>query len=340
MLDSITLNLIIHCGATVLFLVLAVLLIRREKRRMINGFLLELSLYHGVLALMYIAFVLSSSVGLAVGYTVNYLIMASLIGATLTLLIDGILVIRREGLSLTHVQPVAWSVISFLGSYAWYVYCFSGISGSDMQVTLLVFMMNLVLYVPLALGGFWLYSIVYRHMKKPLDCPYVVVLGCSIRKDGTVTPLLRGRLDAAIRWYEQGGRKAKFIVSGGQGKNEVTSEAEAMKKYLLSQNIPEESIIEENRSTNTRENLLFSVKLMEQENSQFMIATSDYHVLRAVLLARELGMNAQGIGGKTARYYVPAASLREYLALVMRHKPVMVLYLMYVILVSIVSMLL
>ena len=337
-MDALTINLILHCAGTVLFLTLAILLIHQEKRRMINGFLLELSLYHGVLAMMYAGFATSSTVGLVVGYTVNYLIMFSLIGATLTLLIDGVLVIRREGLSLTHVQPIAWSVVSFLGCCAWYVYCFTGISGSEMQVTLLVFMMNLVLYVPLALGGFWLYSVAYRYMKKPMDCPYVVVLGCAIRKDGTVTPLLRGRLDAAIRWYEQGGKKAKFIVSGGQGKHEVTSEAEAMKKYLLSQNIPEEDIIEENRSTNTRENLQFSVKLMESEHSKFMIATSDYHVLRAVLLARELGMDAQGIGGKTAKYYVPAASLREYLALVMRHKPVMVLYLMYVIMVSIGSM--
>lgn len=61
-------------------------------------------------------------------------------------------------------------------------------------------------------------------------------------------------------------------------------------------------------------------------------------MLRAVLLARELKMDAQGIGGKTALYYVPAASLREYLALVMRHKPMIVVYLVYVIGVTIASM--
>ncbi len=168
----------------------------------------------------------------------------------------------------------------------------------------------------------------------------MIVLGCGIRKDGTVTPLLKGRLDAAIRWYEQGGRQARFIVSGGQGKNEVTSEAAAMKQYLLSQGIPEDKIIEENRSTTTRENLLFSKAVMEKEGrgTQCIIATSDYHVLRAVLLARELKIDAQGIGGKTALYYVPAASLREYLALVMRHKPMIVVYLVYVIGVTIASM--
>ncbi len=340
-MDNLSLNLLIHALASFLCLVLAQFLIHKEPRRMINGFLLELALYHGAFAVLYIGFLIApETVGMTIGMIFVFFILFSLLGTSLLLMVDGILVLKREGFSLTHLQPIVWSLFILAGDYAWYLNCFSGVSGSVMEVTLQVFMMNIVLYVPLALGGFVLYSFTYRRLKKPTDCPYVIVLGCGIRKDGTVTPLLKGRLDAAIRWYEQGGRQARFIVSGGQGKNEVTSEAAAMKQYLLSQGIPEDKIIEENRSTTTRENLLFSKAIMEKEGrrTQCIIATSDYHVLRAVLLARELKIDAQGIGGKTALYYVPAASLREYLALVMRHKPMIVVYLVYVIGVTIASM--
>ena len=49
---------------------------------------------------------------------------------------------------------------------------------------------------------------------------------------------------------------------------------------------------------------------------QGLIVTSDYHVLRAAILARRLGLPAQAAGARTARYYWPSAMLREFIALV------------------------
>lgn len=268
-MDNLSLNLLIHALATLLCLILAQVLIHKEPRRMINGFLLELALYHGAFVVLYIGFLIApETVGMVIGLIFNFFILFSLLGTSLLLMVDGVLVLKREGFSLTHLQPIVWSLFILAGDYAWYLNCFSGYSGSLTEVALQVFMMNIVLYVPLALGGFVLYSFTYRRLKKPTNCPYVIVLGCSIRKDGTVTPLLKGRLDAAIRWYEQGNKQARFIVSGGQGKNEVISEAASMKQYLLSQGIPEKVIIEENHSTNTRENLLFSNAIMEKEGKE------------------------------------------------------------------------
>ena len=85
---------------------------------------------------------------------------------------------------------------------------------------------------------------------RPLfDKDYLIILGCGIRKDGTLTPILKGRVDAAIRFereqFADTGRHAKLVPSGGQGSDEVISESEAMKRYLLEQGYPEEQIRQE-----------------------------------------------------------------------------------------------
>jgi uncharacterized SAM-binding protein YcdF (DUF218 family) len=51
-----------------------------------------------------------------------------------------------------------------------------------------------------------------------------------------------------------------------------------------------------------------------------LVVTSDYHVLRAAMLARSLGTGAQVVGARTARYYVPSAFLREFVAVVVAHR--------------------
>ena len=84
-----------------------------------------------------------------------------------------------------------------------------------------------------------------RYVPEP-DQDWLIVLGCGLKKDGTPTPLLRGRLDLALSFYrdqlEKTGKKARFVVSGGQGPDEVCSEAAAMRDYLLSQGVAEEDL--------------------------------------------------------------------------------------------------
>lgn len=51
-----------------------------------------------------------------------------------------------------------------------------------------------------------------------------------------------------------------------------------------------------------------------------MIVTSDYHAMRAATLARRLGIRADAVGARTARYYWPSAVLREFVAMLAQHK--------------------
>ena len=91
---------------------------------------------------------------------------------------------------------------------------------------------------------------------KPSENATVVVLGC--RAYGSrPSIMLASRLDAAYEYLTEH-PDAICIVSGGQGPDESMPEAECMYLYLTEKGIAPERIYQENRSTSTRENLLFS----------------------------------------------------------------------------------
>ncbi len=121
-------------------------------------------------------------------------------------------------------------------------------------------------------------------------------------------------MDAAIRFeraqFAANGKHAKFVPSGGQGSDEVISESEAMKRYLLEQGYPEEQIIKEDKSVNTDQNICFSrEKIMadaaDPETVRAGVATTNYHIFRAYILAAKYRLDAQGITAKTKWYFYP-----------------------------------
>lgn len=146
----------------------------------------------------------------------------------------------------------------------------------------------------------------------------VIVLGCGIWPDGRPTLALKLRLDKAIEYYDEN-PQVNIIVSGGQGPNEPYPEAFAMKEYLLSYGIPEEKILEEDKSTSTRENFEFSGRLMNIQNDKIkkiVFITNDFHVFRARILARRFGFEAYAIAAPTPRVIIINSYLREFFAFV------------------------
>ena len=109
------------------------------------------------------------------------------------------------------------------------------------------------------------------------------------------------------------GKDLVFIPSGGKGDNETISEAQAMKNYLLNQGIKEENILLEGRSANTDENIKFSNQMIRQKDASIAFCTTNYHVLRAGLIATEQGLKLEGIGSKTKTYFWINAFIREFI---------------------------
>ena len=149
------------------------------------------------------------------------------------------------------------------------------------------------------------------HAKAQQDLPYIVVLGAQMKKNGPCVALAR-RLDAAADYLEDNPGTV-CIVSGGKGSNEPVSEAQGMYEYLVKKGISPMRIIQEDRSRNTYENLEYSRKLIPEEITDVGIVTSNFHVYRAVQLAKMHGFSeCEGIGAGSGMYFLPNNMLREF----------------------------
>lgn len=140
----------------------------------------------------------------------------------------------------------------------------------------------------------------------------MIILGAKVNRDG-VSKTLKLRLDKAIEYYNKD-KDINIIVSGGQGKDEVMTEALAMKNYLLENGVDEKNIILENKATTTLENIIFSKEIMEDLNlgNRALIITSDYHLFRGRFIASILGIDNEGlcsISSLSSRMYY---MIREY----------------------------
>ncbi|MBR5751673.1 MAG: YdcF family protein [Clostridia bacterium] len=163
-----------------------------------------------------------------------------------------------------------------------------------------------------------------RHKPRP-DKDVIIILGCRFRQDGTLPPLLRGRVDRALQFFrgqqETSGKNAVFIPSGGRGEDEPMPEAEAMRRYLIANGVPDEAIYPEDRSRNTYQNMAFSKQIADEvaPNGSVLFVTTNYHVFRSGICAARAGLAAEGTGGKTAWWYWPNAFMREVAGLMAGH---------------------
>lgn len=170
-----------------------------------------------------------------------------------------------------------------------------------------------------AFVGFMLYSILYLFIPKKKHYDFIIIHGAGLLDGEKVTPLLKRRIDKAVEAYHKSKNpRIKIISSGGQGGDEKISEAQAICNYLLEEtDVPREAILLEEDSTTTYENLLFSKEMGERlvTSPRFLFVTNDYHVFRTSTYARRIGMKGDGLGCRTAAYYIPSAFIREYIAL-------------------------
>ena len=139
----------------------------------------------------------------------------------------------------------------------------------------------------------------------------VIVLGAGIRGEA-VTPILANRLDRAIEYHRKN-PNAIIIVCGGQGRGRIT-EALAMTRYLAARGVSAEKIIQEDRSRTTFQNLSFAKNILTEhfpEGFTSVIITNDFHMYRAMRIARELGMPSRRMGAATTWYIIPINFFRE-----------------------------
>ena len=162
------------------------------------------------------------------------------------------------------------------------------------------------------------YAIVSKSdLKDTNKSDFIIVLGAAL--NGKVPSYtLSKRLETALMLINQN-KNARIILSGGQGPGEDITEAEGMKRYLVSKGVNEENIIKEEKATNTYENILFSSEIIRgfnMDNPSITVVTSNFHMYRTMYICKKLNLKATGYASPILRISVPLMYFREFFAVV------------------------
>ena len=239
---------------------------------------------------------------------------------------NGILMMKREGRSLANMLSLLLGLVIGFGEISTFLFLWwvldSGGSGrlvSTLEHTALInyLISGTVIYGSVSFLMFMLYSVFLMIIPRRKDFDYIIIHGAGLLDGDRVSKLLQDRIDKAIDVYMSDPSPTIMIPSGGKGGDETISEAEAMSRYMLDKGIPEYSIIKEDQSKTTMENLENCKKLIDgMEGRKYTtLVTSNYHVYRALRYCRKIGLDCTGIGSHVAFYYWPSALIREFVAI-------------------------
>lgn len=146
--------------------------------------------------------------------------------------------------------------------------------------------------------------------KKPAQA--IIVLGAQVQPDGAPSVQLERRLVAALSAYQA--NPVPIVVCGAQGTNEPATEASVMRDWLIRRGVPAADISIEETSFNTKQNIANAIAMLPEGTRDVLIVTSDYHLARAMQVARDAGLEPSGIGSPIKQEYWIKNHARETLA--------------------------
>lgn len=135
-------------------------------------------------------------------------------------------------------------------------------------------------------------------IEKLTEADAVLVLGAQVKPDGSLSKMLKERLDTGIEIYKAG-LTDRMIMSGDHGRKDY-DEVNAMKDYAIEQGVPSECIFMDHAGFSTYDSMYRAKAVFEAEN--IIVVTQKYHLYRALFDAQALGIEAKGITCDTAVY--------------------------------------
>lgn len=131
---------------------------------------------------------------------------------------------------------------------------------------------------------------------KDVDC--IIVLGCLVRDDGTLSAMLRDRLIIGIELYNNEAAP-KILMSGDHGTTSY-DEVNAMKQYAINHGVPSEDIFMDHAGFSTYETIYRAKEVFDAD--KVIIVTQEYHLYRALYIAKQLGLEAHGVSADINTY--------------------------------------
>ena len=318
---------LVYCGIALFFWIVLIFTFHKDRSRYRNCYILFLAIVFTIAALTFLAGEHQKKAIIAL----MIITLLILLAVPFFLITNGILMYEREGHSLSNLLSLILGIVVAVVELATFVGAlipeFAGPEWRDNSPLfrlsgISMFISMTVLYISMAFVIFMIYCVFLQLIPRKRDFDYVIIHGAGLLRGREVSKLLADRIDKAIEVYHKDPTPPILIPSGGKGDDEEISEAEAMEKYLIEHGIPKENIIKEDKSMTTRENLLFSKKIIcERGGSPYVaLVTSNYHVYRALSLCESIDLACTGIGAHVALYYWPSALIREFAAIMSSKK--------------------
>ncbi|TGE33463.1 hypothetical protein E4K68_07930 [Desulfosporosinus sp. Sb-LF] len=126
----------------------------------------------------------------------------------------------------------------------------------------------------------------------------ILVLGAYVFPDGTTSSMLNDRLSEGYELYKEG-KASKLLVSGDHGRKDY-DEVNAMKNFLKNKGVPSQDVFMDHAGFSTYESVYRARDIFKVQ--RIIIVTQEYHLMRAVFLAREMGLEAYGIASDKHDY--------------------------------------
>ena len=145
-----------------------------------------------------------------------------------------------------------------------------------------------------------------------IDC--IIVLGCQVKSDGSLSHMLRDRLITALELYNAGAAP-KLLMSGDHGQTEY-NEVGAMKKYATENGVPSADVFMDHAGFSTYETVYRAKEVFKAQ--KVIIVTQEYHLYRALYIAKKLGVDAYGVSSDLNVY--AGQSVRDVREILARNK--------------------
>ncbi len=144
---------------------------------------------------------------------------------------------------------------------------------------------------------------------------YLLILGCRVRGN-EAEETLRMRAERAAEYLKEYPETVAIACGGIVHDDQYISEAQAIEEILLSKGVERERIIREDKSTTTVENFKNAKKIIGDEKSTLALISSDFHLMRANLIAKKAGLDCQTVAAPSPKKEKAKNYVREFFALI------------------------
>ncbi len=174
-----------------------------------------------------------------------------------------------------------------------------------------VILIAFVFFITLNIQNFSKPYIVNKESPDKPSCYTAIILGASVHKNGNLSSILLDRVNSALDLYKAG-RVKRFLLSGDHGQTDY-DEVNTMKNYLIKEGVDSSDIFLDHAGFDTYSSMVRAKEIFKVDS--LYIVTQQYHLYRAVYIARKIGLNAYGYVADKRKYNaIMKYTLREWLA--------------------------